>query len=169
MSLQHWWLSSALCRPRTSNLIVVGNLRVISLHRPSVFLILSVCLSVCHLLTLTLLPILGMQTASFFLTYMAVLTFIGTPMNALKIVGLIMFTIKTKIAGTHKAKQRAWSEQYAQYGKEVKLPFVSRFADLDICFNVNMFGFDQIRSTQQACHVAAVSALLSVLCLWLLR
>lgn len=73
------------------------------------------------------------QTAGFFLTYMAVLTFIGTPMNALQIVGLVIFTLKSKTAGTHEAKQRAWSEQYATYGNEMAFHTMAILLGLVYC------------------------------------
>lgn len=59
------------------------------------------------------------QTASFFLTYMAVLAFISTPFSGLKIVGLIIYWIKGKIAATENARARLWQDQFAQYGADV--------------------------------------------------
>lgn len=60
------------------------------------------------------------QTASFFLIYMAVLTFLTTPLGGLRVVGMILYYIKTKIAATERARARLWQDQFAQYGADVR-------------------------------------------------
>ena len=59
------------------------------------------------------------QTASFFLTYMALLAFLTTPVSGLSIIGLAMYWVKGKIASTERARARLWQDQFAQYGSEV--------------------------------------------------
>ena len=61
------------------------------------------------------------QTASFFLTYMAVLAFLTVPLGGLRIVGLLLFWVKGKIAATERARARLWQDQFALYGADVSL------------------------------------------------
>ena len=60
------------------------------------------------------------QTASFFLTYLALTAFWTTPFGGLGIVGLILYWVKGKIAATEAARARLWQQQYAQYGADVR-------------------------------------------------
>ena len=61
------------------------------------------------------------QTASFFLTYLALSAFWTTPFGGLGIVGLILYWVKGKIAATEAARARLWQEQYAKYGADVRV------------------------------------------------
>ncbi len=59
------------------------------------------------------------QTASFFLTYMALSALWTTPFSGLNVIGLVIYWIKSKIAATEKARARLWQEQHAKYGAAV--------------------------------------------------
>ena len=60
------------------------------------------------------------QTASFFLTYLALSAFWTVPFGGLGIVGLLIYWVKGKIAATEAARARLWQEQYAKYGADVR-------------------------------------------------
>ena len=60
------------------------------------------------------------QTASFFLTYLALSAFWTVPFGGLGIIGLLIYWVKGKIAATEAARARLWQEQYAKYGADVR-------------------------------------------------
>jgi len=60
------------------------------------------------------------QTASFFLTYLALSAFWTVPFGGLGIIGLIIYWVKGKITATEAARARLWQEQYAKYGASVR-------------------------------------------------
>ena len=59
------------------------------------------------------------QTASFFLTYMALKAFFAVPFAGLSVTGLLLFWVKGKIAATERARARLWQDQFALYGADV--------------------------------------------------
>jgi hypothetical protein len=59
------------------------------------------------------------QTASFFLTYVTLSALWTSPFSGLRIIGLLIYWIKSKIAATEKARARLWQEQTAKYGSDV--------------------------------------------------
>lgn len=59
------------------------------------------------------------QTASFFLTYVTLSALWTSPFSGLRIIGLLIYWIKSKIAATEKARARLWQEQTAKYGSAV--------------------------------------------------
>jgi len=53
--------------------------------------------------------------------------FTSLPLSFLRIVGLVLYWIKSKLAATPRARARVWSEQQYEYGKEVPHPDYPRF------------------------------------------
>jgi hypothetical protein len=48
--------------------------------------------------------------------------FTSLPLSFLRIVGLILYWVKSKLAATPRAKARVWSEQRYEFGQEVTHP-----------------------------------------------
>jgi Calcium-dependent channel, 7TM region, putative phosphate len=61
------------------------------------------------------------QTASFFLTYVTLSALWTSPFSGLRLIGLLLYWIKSKIAATEKARARLWQEQTAKYGADVSI------------------------------------------------
>ena len=72
------------------------------------------------------------QTASFFLTYLALSAFWTTPFGGLGIIGLLIYWVKGKIAATEAARARLWQEQYAKYGADVRLSNATAVSGVNI-------------------------------------
>lgn len=57
--------------------------------------------------------------ALFFTNYVMLETLVITPFRLSNIVGVILYKIKTKLAGSERAKARVWQDQWVSYGKDV--------------------------------------------------
>ncbi|KAK9804434.1 hypothetical protein WJX72_012500 [[Myrmecia] bisecta] len=58
-------------------------------------------------------------TSIFFMTYLVLQGFSAKPLNFLRIVGLVLFWIQSKLAATERAKARLWQNQTMAYGDQV--------------------------------------------------
>ncbi|GMH37685.1 hypothetical protein BSKO_05558 [Bryopsis sp. KO-2023] len=59
------------------------------------------------------------QTASFFISYILVEALLTTPMGLLRLPGLAIFYLLSKLAATERSKNRLWQEQEMKYGDVV--------------------------------------------------
>lgn len=64
----------------------------------------------------TILATAAPQTALFFMTYIMLQALAKTPLSLMRLVSLVIFWIKSKLAGTERAKERCWKNQEMKYG-----------------------------------------------------
>jgi hypothetical protein len=68
---------------------------------------------------LTVLGVSAPQSAIFFMTFLLLSALLTRPLSILRIVPLVLFWVKSKLAGTERAKARLWQDQKASYGARV--------------------------------------------------
>ncbi|KAL6782290.1 hypothetical protein ACKKBG_A06245 [Auxenochlorella protothecoides x Auxenochlorella symbiontica] len=56
------------------------------------------------------------QTAIFFMTYLLVQALLTQPLGIVRVVSLVIFWVKSKLAATARAKRRLWEDQEFRYG-----------------------------------------------------
>ena len=61
---------------------------------------------------MTLLGAAAPQTATFFLTFITLRALLTVPLALLRLVPLIIYTIKSKLAATERARERLWRNQF---------------------------------------------------------
>ena len=59
------------------------------------------------------------QTATFFMSYILVQAFIKSPMQLLRLPGLIFFWLKYRMATTPRQKAAVWQDTHLKYGTNV--------------------------------------------------
>jgi len=73
------------------------------------------------------------QAAIFFLTFVLVRGMLGIPFSILRIVGLIIFWIKMKLASTPRAKRQVWANPDIQYGTLIPEDTITILLGLVFC------------------------------------
>jgi hypothetical protein len=60
----------------------------------------------------TLLGAAAPQTATFFLTFITLRALLTVPLTLIRLIPLIVYTIKSKLAATERARERLWRNQF---------------------------------------------------------
>jgi len=79
-----------------------------------------------------LLGVSAAQQASFFMSFIMIKA-LGLGMQLLRIVPLIIYLLKAKLAGTEKAKYRLWAKQYFTFGAQVANHTIIALLGLSYC------------------------------------
>ncbi len=61
---------------------------------------------------MTLLGAAAPQTATFFLTFITLRALLTVPLTLIRLIPLIVYTIKSKLAATERARERLWRNQF---------------------------------------------------------
>lgn len=73
------------------------------------------------------------QTAIFFTTYIMLQALLAKPLSLLRLFGLVMFWLRTRLAATERAKAQVWQDQRATYGGLIPDDTIAMLLGLVFC------------------------------------